>query len=170
MAKSQINKKPASRSGLSKTDRILDTAGWFALASLGLLTVFTYFHVQDIIPLHFNVMGRPDRFGSKIMIFPVFAIACFIFFAITLSVKYVFNPAKAAAVPNKNFDFAIRIVRFLKLIVMIGFIYILVMTNLIADHLASGLGSFFLAAVFISLLFPVAFFFKKTLREKLMKK
>lgn len=170
MAKSQINKKPASRSGLAKTDRILDTAGWFALVSLGLVTVFTYFHVQDIIPIHFNFVGRPDRFGSKIMVFPVFAVACFIFFAITLSVKYIFNPAKAAGIPNKNFDFAIRIVRFLKLVVMIGFIYILVVTNLIADHLANGLGSFFLPAVVITLLFPVVYFFKKTMREKMMKK
>jgi magnesium-transporting ATPase (P-type) len=170
MAKSQINKKPASKPGFSKTDKILDTAGWFALATLVLVTVFTYFHVQDIIPVHFNAMGRPDGFGNKIMLFAVLGIACLIFFSITLSVKYVFNPVQATAVPNKKLNFAIRIVRFLKLIVTIGFIYIMVMTNLISDRLASGLGSFFLPAVVISLLFPVAYFFKKTLREKMMKK
>jgi len=170
MAKSPISKKINSKSGYSKVDKMLDTAGWFGLATLVILTVFTYFRVPDTIPLHFNITGRPNGFGNKIFLFAVLAIACFIFFSITLSVKYIFASPKVNAIPNKNLDFAIRIVRFLKLVVMIGFIYIIVVTNLIVDHVTDGLGSFFLPAVVISLLFPVAYFFKKTVREKMMKK
>lgn len=170
MAKTNHSKNTKSKSGFSKIDKMLDTAGWFALATLVILTVFTYFRVPDIIPVHFNVLGRPNGFGNKLFLFAMLGIASFIFFSITLSVKYIFAPPQANLVPNKNFDFAIRIVRFLKLTVMIGFIYIIVITNLIVDRVATGLGSFFLPAVIIALLFPVAYFFKRTLRQKMMNK
>lgn len=170
MAKSSTSKKINPKSGFSKIDKMLDTAGWFGLATLVIITVFTYFRVPDTIPVHFNIVGRPNGFGNKLFLFAVLGIACFIFFSITLTIKYVFASPKATAIPNKNLDFAIRIVRFLKLMVMIGFIYIMVITNLIVDHVTDGLGSFFLPAVVITLLFPVAYFFKKTMREKLMKR
>jgi uncharacterized membrane protein len=166
MAKAKITKTTATKSGLSGMDKFLESAGWFAFIALGLITVFTYFRVPDVIPVHFNVIGHADRYGNKVMLFAVFAVAAFIFMGITLCVKYVFNPAKGTVAPSKNFDFAIRIVRFLKLIVMLAFIYIIIVTNLVVDGLSKGLGSLFLPLFMISLLFPIAFFFKKTMSPR----
>lgn len=165
MAKNKST-KPSTKTKFSSVDKMLDTAGWFGLIALGLITGFTYFRSPDIIPLHFNVVGHADGFGKKIMIFAVFAIAAAIFMCITLSIKFVFNPSKATLVPNKNFDFAIRTIRFIRLIAMIGFIYILVVTNLVVDGHVKGLGSLFLPIVMVSLLFPIAFYFKRTLSPR----
>ncbi|MBE9464538.1 DUF1648 domain-containing protein [Dyadobacter subterraneus] len=169
MAKSKTTKNVA-KSGLSSIDKILETAGWFSLIALGLLTIFTYFRSPDIIPLHFNALGHVDGHGKKAMIFAVFAIAAAIFLSITFSIKYVFSPPNAGALPNKNLDFAIRIIHFVKLFVMLEFIYILVMTNLIVDGLAKELGSMFLPIVMISLLFPIAYYFKRTFSSRIRKK
>lgn len=165
MAKSKTIKTVA-KPKFSGIDKILETAGWFSFAALGLITLFSYFRLPEVIPVHFNIVGHADRYGNKAMLFAVFAAAAFIFLGITLSVKYLFNPAKSIEVPNRNFDFAIRIVRFLKLMVMFGFIYIVVITNLIVDGITNGLGSLFLPLVMISLLFPIAFFFKKTMSPR----
>lgn len=162
--------KTATATGFSRNDKILETAGWFALATLVLVTVFSYFRLPDIIPVHFNLMGKPDRFGNKAMLFAVLAIAATIFLAITALIKYVFNAPRATVVPDKNLELAIGIIKFLKLMVMIGFIYIMVITNLIVDKITDGLGSFFLPATLLTMVFPIAFFFKRTMRQKLLKK
>lgn len=165
MAKIKSSKSSA-KPKFSRVDKILDSAGWFSLIALGLITVFTYVRSTDIIPLHYNVVGHADGFGKKIMIFAVLAIAAAIFLCITLSIKFVFDPSKATIVPNKNFDFAIRTIRFIRLVAMLGFIYILVVTNLVVDGHVKGLGSLFLPIVMVSLLFPIAFYFKRTLSPR----
>jgi uncharacterized membrane protein len=166
MAKSKITKNTPPKSGFSRTDKILDSAGWFCFIALGLITGFSYFRLPDIIPVHFNALGHPDRYGNKAMLFAVFGVAAFIFLGITLCIKYVFNPSRSTVTPNKNFDFAIRIVRFLRLMVILTFNYMIIVTNLVVDGISKGLGSLFLPLFMISLLFPIAFFFKKTMSPR----
>jgi uncharacterized membrane protein len=48
---------------------VLEMAGWIGLASLWIITLFSYANLPEIIPVHFNLSGQVNDHGSKFVLF-----------------------------------------------------------------------------------------------------
>ena len=47
------------------TDASAERVAWGALVLLWALAVWSYFHLPDIVPVHYNLAGQVDRYGKK---------------------------------------------------------------------------------------------------------
>ncbi len=60
--------RPKLNLELLTTDKLLEVVGWFSLVFLWVLTLTIYSILPEIIPVHFNLSGQPNDYGSKMSI------------------------------------------------------------------------------------------------------
>jgi uncharacterized membrane protein len=122
------------REELSLTDKILELTGWGILLLQWLLTTIYYPRLPDSIPVHFDVYGNPDRIGDKTMIWNLPLIASILFTGLAI-INYfpgiVHFPGKIFGKYTKHpIYYSTRTIRYLKLIIVIVFSYLLYKTIL----------------------------------------
>ena len=66
-------------STLSVADKLIEITGWMLVALLWFFTIRIYFILPEIVPVHFDAAGNPNRYGSKSMLFFIDAIGTIIF-------------------------------------------------------------------------------------------
>lgn len=54
---------------LTSIDKVFELAIWFVLASLWILTIWSYSNLPETIPAHFNSTGQVDDYAKKSTIF-----------------------------------------------------------------------------------------------------
>ena len=64
---------PEIKITLTGFDKFLDSLGWLLLALLWSYTIYSLINLPEIIPIHFNSSGIPDRYGKKgfVVIMPI---------------------------------------------------------------------------------------------------
>ena len=141
---------------LPLTDRLLEILGVAGMALLIALPVFYFNDLPDTIPVHFDLAGNPDRYGSRNSIWALPAIGFFLFITI------IFIPKMLIHFNNTDFDSeekkyrfmnAMRMVRIINMLVVFMFCSITYYTILISLGNPAGLWNystlFFLLLIFV---------------------
>lgn len=158
--------RPKRKVELSFTDKLVEWLGWFALVATWGLTILHYPQLPDTIPTHYNAAGQPDAYGSKnsLLALPVVATVLFVGLTILNRFPHIFN--YPATITNHNalqyYTTATRLLRYLKLIVVAVFGFIVYTTIQLAQGKAEGLGVWFLPLAFCLFFVPIIFALTKS--------
>ncbi len=140
----------------SDLDRLLNLIAFAAMAGLLGYTLWVYPQLPDRIPIHFNLRGEPDDYGSKIifLILPGIALALYGLMTIVNRKPQNFNYPFAITPQNaqKQYGLASGLIIWLKAIVMLMMAYLAYGMAQVALGRAAGLGSGFLI-IFLGLIF-----------------
>lgn len=170
IGKSESGKRALSKMQLSFQDKIIEVSCWVILAFSWILVLGSISKLPDTIPTHFNFKGEVDDFGNKytLLILPV--ISTFMVIGLTRLSRFPHLLNYLVKITNENFQIqssiAIKLLRFLKLIILFLFTWIEFSTIQVASGKSSGLGVWFLP-VFLALIFiPLIYFIAKSFRNK----
>lgn len=76
-----MNKRPILKLKLNTTDIVIEASSWFAMGIFWILIIYFFYVLPDTIPIHFNAMGKVDRYSDKSEIFSLPIISTVIFFS-----------------------------------------------------------------------------------------
>ena len=166
--KSNKQERPVLKLELTLTDRLLEVLGWLILIFLWTVTLLDYSGLPDTIPTHFDFAGKPNDFGSKMTIFalPVFGTLMFVGMTILNRFPHIFNyPTKITDQNARRlYTIATRLLRYLKLMIVLIYSVIVLMTTRSAEYRLSGPGKWFLplfmGVIFIPLIYAIIKLFK----------
>jgi uncharacterized membrane protein len=151
-------------------DKLVDLLGWLILLALWGLTISHFSTLPDTIPTHFNASGEADGFGSKASIIGLPVIATLLFVGLTVLNRYphIFNYPTAITEDNalRLYTLAMRMLRYLKLVLVLVFGGIEFMTIQHATRKAAGLGAWFLPLTLVLIFIPLIYFVIKSIKEK----
>lgn len=109
----------------TKKDIILDVLGILVLILFWIYIINSYPNLPNIIPIHFNLNGEADGFGSKNFIFLTASIATILYIGLSILIKYphTFNYAIEITHVNAETQYknSINMIRILKLIIILIF-------------------------------------------------
>lgn len=154
---------PEIKLDLTITDKIFEILGWISLVAVWVFTITNYTNLPDIIPIHFNGAGQADGFGGKTTILTLPIVSTILFIGMTVLNKFphLFNQPTNITKENKLrlYTNATRLIRYLKLILVIIFGFIVFKTIQNVNGEADGLGNWFtpitLGMIFIPLIYFV---------------
>jgi uncharacterized membrane protein len=154
--------KPKVNITATKADTKVEIIALLLLILLWISTVVFYFYLPQTIPMHFNAKGVVDDYSSKVSIFILSTIATIIYIGLTLLNKcpHIFN--YPFVITNENaalqYTYATKLMRWLKLVIVILFLYISTATCLIAMGKLNGLGWWFLPLTLILVFSPLVWY------------
>jgi uncharacterized membrane protein len=145
----------------------------FALSGILLMTGFVIYHypgLPDTIPSHYNGSGIPDDYSSKssVWILPGIGLFVYILLSLIALAPYQFNyPIKITpANALKQYTMALRLIRYLKAVIIWMFFYISYSTIRVVDMDQSGLGIWFVP-VFLGVIFiPLIYYIHKSFKHR----
>ena len=148
---------------LSPTDLLVDRLAWAGLLFILFFTIISYKNLPEIIPMHFDVKGQADGYGSKMTIWIVPAILAGIVACISILNKYphIFNYLKPITPDNaqKQYGLATRLLRYLKLSIVTIFGFITVSTVSTVNTQKAGIGIWVLPVSLIFIFVPIIIYF-----------
>lgn len=165
-----MNEKPKIKLTLNPFDKKIETAAFVLLIVLWGITLFAYINLPQIIPIHFNAVGKPDHFGSKLTLFVLPVIGSVIYSGISFLNRcpHIFNYPVTITALNavEQYTIATRVLRLLKLSINLLFCIIVIFTYLTSIGLVDGLGYWFLPFVLLLCMGPTGYFIYKSLKNK----
>ncbi|WP_199140404.1 DUF1648 domain-containing protein [Pedobacter sp. ASV12] len=162
--------RPRLQLALSPLDKVVVVLGCIALMILWWFTISHYQGLPDIIPTHYNAMGKVDAYGSKRTVFILPAIGTVLFMAIAVLNRFpqVFNYPTEITAENalRQYTNATRLLRLLQLMLMLVFLFIQFKTMKATAGGTLGLGVWFLPTVLVFVFVPVAYFVVRSFKIK----
>jgi uncharacterized membrane protein len=150
-------------------DKLVDLLGWLILIALWAITIINYSSLPDTIPTHFNAAGEADGFGTKVSIIALPVIATLLFIGLTVLNRYPqsFNYPTTITKDNalRQYTLATRMLRYLKLVLVLVFGGIEIMTIQNATGKAAGLGVWFLPLTLVLVFLPLIYFVGKSFKS-----
>ncbi|MCK9423659.1 MAG: DUF1648 domain-containing protein [Bacteroidales bacterium] len=155
--------RPVIRPEMAPADWLLETLALIGILSFVGVVVYYFPRLPEIIPSHFNGIGNPDGYESKMSIWALTGVALFIYTLLTIINLFPFKfnfPVKIT--PGnalRHYTMAMRLIRYLKVILIWIFFYNGLVIIRISQKSASGLG-FWSLPIFLGLVFvPVIIYF-----------
>ena len=149
-------------------DKLVDLLGWIMLLAIWGWTITHYSTLPDTIPTHFNGAGEADGFGSKVSIIALPVIATLLFIGLTVLNRYphIFNYPRPVTQNNalRLYTLATRMLRYLKLVLVLVFGGIELMTIQHATGKGAGLGVWFLPLTLVLVFLPLIYFVVKSVQ------
>ena len=165
-----MNKRPKIKLQLKQTDKVLEVVGWVSVFGIWALTLTNYSILPEIIPIHFNGVGKADGFGNKTHIFVLPIISTLLFIGLTTLNKHphIFNYPSQITKENAVHQYtnATRMMRVLKLVIVLLFGLIVFKTIQNVNGHAGGLGTWFLPLTMGMIFIPILYFLIKSLKQK----
>lgn len=165
-----MQKRPILKLRLTRLDITCEAVGYLLLLLIWLLTLYHYQSLPDVIPVHFDAFGNADGFGKKITLFSLPIVASVLFTGMTILNKFPhhFNYPLTITEDNalRQYTFATRLIRFLKISILTVFGCILAMTIIQAKWQSAGLGIWFLPLLLVLIFLPLFYYLLKALKEK----
>lgn len=147
---------------LTLFDKVLEMIGAVGLILLLLITVINYGNLPETIPIHFNLGGEPDRYGSRatILILPAAGVLLYTILLLLPRKPGLLNFPVPVTPQNRTrmFQLASQMLRLLRVSVVILFLIILTSTIQIANGQSERL-SMRLVPYYLLLLIPVLGFY-----------
>ena len=165
-----MDKRPKIKIELTNIDKAFEIIGWLVLFVTCFLTITNYNNLPDIIPIHYNAAGEADGFGRKanILILPIISTILFIGLTLLNRVPHIFNYPTNITRENakRQYTFATRLIRYLKVIIVVMFGFIAIRTIQSANRQVEGLETWFLPLSLGSIFILIVYTIVKLIREK----
>ena len=165
-----MTERPKLTLPLSPTDKIIEIAGWVCLALLWITTLVCYANLPEIIPTHFNLAGKADDHGHKMVIYFLPVIGTLMFIGMTVLNRYPhrFNYPATITADNaaRQYQNGKRMVRVLKLGIAIVFSMLVFMIYRSATGPSGNLQYWFLPVMLAVILIPLAYFTIRAVKLK----
>jgi uncharacterized membrane protein len=165
-----MDKRPIVEIKPTKTDNFIEAIAYLALIVLWIMTIVSFNSLPDSIPIHYNGIGEVDNYGRKTSIFLLPIFGSFLFMLLTVLNKnpenFNYNIKITEDNAEKQYTNAIKMMRFLKLIVIIIFIMIDFQTIQTAKGKSDGIGIWFLPLVFGLIFIPIGYFAYQSYKQK----
>jgi len=150
------------------TDRLLEAVAAAVLVALIVLPVYFYGQMPDSLPKHYNLQGQPDAWGHKSSLFLLTAIGSGLYILLTILNRnpHKFNYLSKITPENAADQYrnATRMIRLLKLIQLLLFLYLVVAGIRAGLGLQSSLGIPFLLLFVFSISFVALLFIVRSTR------
>lgn len=164
------NKQPKIKIAWTAIDISLEILAVLALAALWLLLLYFYPKLPNTIPVHFDGAGKIDGYGSKILLLFEPIVASILFFGLTVLNRYphLFNYLSPINEDNAAYQYrmATRLIRYLKLLIVLLFIFVLWTSIQAVSSQNEGLGLSFLPIFFAMVFISILFVLVKTSKNK----
>ena len=162
--------RPEIKIRLLNVDYTLEILAVLAGLVMIVLSLFYYYKLPDVIPSHFNLSGKPDAYSQKwhIFILPFIGILLYTFLSILNKYPHKFNFPVIITNQNaeKQYSMACRMIRVLKMLVLMLFLYLTITTIAISMGKSEVLGYHFLP-IFLILLFGYIFYYiRQSIKNK----
>lgn len=161
--------RPKLKISLTATDKLTEGAGFILLCLIWGLTAVNYSSLPDMIPVHFDALGKPDGFGGKITIWTLPLLSTLIFAGLTLLNKFphIFNYPTEITPENafKQYQMATRMIRVLKLVLVVIFNLLAVQTLRQANGKTDGIGIWLLPLILGLIFIPLFYYLAKAMKS-----
>jgi len=165
-----MENKPILRIVRTKSDNVIEYVAIGTLIAIWAYVFFSYFNLPETIPIHFNLNGEVDGYGNRGILFLLAIVPTVISVGLTVLNNYphLFNYTVEITRENaeKQYGFATRMIRYLKLCICFLFAAILFEVNMSAINTSNTLGPWFVPIAIALVLFPIVFFTIKSRRTK----
>lgn len=106
-----------------QSDKIIELLSLVGLALLIGFSIYYYPHLPDVVPTHFDLMGRPDSYGSRAvaLMFPGIAIVNYVILTIAAKYPHSFNYLVPITEENagRQYRNAMTMMRVMKLLLIL---------------------------------------------------
>lgn len=161
-----MSERPKIKIPLQPADKILEVIGYMFLAMFWIFVSYAYSVMPETIPTHFNLAGEADGFGEKETIFlmPIIGTLLFLVLSVVQQRPHTFNYITEITPENaeKQYTIAVRMMRFLKVALIVVFIFIEFFTYKTAMGNGEGLGVWILPITMVITLGPLFYFLIKS--------
>jgi len=158
--------RPIIKLDLTFGDKIIEFIAWLSLAIVWIMTISNFNQLPEIIPTHFNAAGQANGFGGKAAIFTLPIISSLLFLLLTWLNNFpqLFNFPTNITKENalKQYLFATRLIRYIKLIVVVIFGMIEYKTIQNVNGNGDGLGIWFLPIAIGMIFIPLIIYVIKS--------
>jgi uncharacterized membrane protein len=162
--------RPKIKPEQTTADRLIEVAGWLALALLWTITLFYFRKLPGTVPTHFNAAGNADGFGTRSTVFllPSLGTLLFIGLSVLKNFPYVFNYPVKITPENalKQYTMAVRLIRVLKFCIILIFTMLTWMSCTAAINRTNSLGAWFLPVTLMIMFVPLGIYIAKSFRNK----
>jgi uncharacterized membrane protein len=155
---------------LSTSDKIVEGLSWLILLGMWAYCFIVYNRAPESVPSHFNGSGMADDYSDKLILFVMPVIATVLFVGMTILNKYPhlfnypFEITKANALAQ--YQNASRLLRMVKIISILLFLYILYKTDQILLGEAESLGTSFMMIAVLSIILTIVLYLVKAYKSK----
>ena len=161
--------RPKLKLTLSSFDILMELTGGVLMILLIAYPLYHYAELPEVIPMHFDATGQPDRFGSKssIWILPTVGLVIYIGLVILNRFPHIFNYNTEITQDNaeRQYRLATTLLRIVNLAITLIFFYITYQSVQSAMSGQSGLGFMFVPFVFIVTIGPVIWYLIKASKK-----
>jgi uncharacterized membrane protein len=161
--------RPRIRPEMGPADWILELLAVTLLVTFFAYLIYSYPKLPASIPSHFNTAGEADEFSERGTVWALPAIALFTYLLMTIISRFphTFNFTVKITPQNalRQYTLAIRMIRFIKLVISGLFLTISLGIVRVAKGQSTGLGFWFMP-VFLALVFvPIIIYFVMASRK-----
>lgn len=165
-----MEKRPRIKPELTNTDQFLEVLSIITLVGLWALVIYGFSILPETIPVHFDLKGQPDSYGSNasILFLPILSTLLYVGLTIINRYPHIFNYPVKITPENalRQYTNATKMIRVLKLIVLGVFFLIEFFTIRSALGASAGLGIWFLPFFLIVVYVPMGYFIFRAFRQK----
>ncbi|UXX80322.1 DUF1648 domain-containing protein [Reichenbachiella carrageenanivorans] len=140
--------KPKLKIKLDTFDKVMETVGGLLLLLMVAYPAIQFSSVPDTIPVHFDAMGRPDRYGSKNSLWMISTIGIILYLGMIVVNKFphTFNYLTPITARNasRQYGLATKMIRLLNVVIAAVFFAIIYGMIQTALGYSTGLGAFIL--------------------------
>ncbi len=155
---------------ISLADKLIETVSVIILLIIFFLPQYYYNDLPAKIPIHFNISGQPDNYADKVLIWllPFISLFFYLGFTILERMPHILNyPVYSKLDKNKEQNkIAVRILRFLLLVVLASFLFLVYGTINVALQQWKGIGSMPVIIIVLLILLILTVFVRRMVRPK----
>ena len=154
---------------MGPADWILELLAITLLVSFFAYLIYNYPKLPASIPSHFNTSGEADEFSARDTLWALPAIALFTYSLLTIISRFphTFNFTVKITAQNalRQYTLAIRMIRFIKLVITGMFLTISLGIVRVAMGQSTGLGFWFMPVFLILIFVPIIIYFVMASRK-----
>lgn len=158
------------KKGNSITDKLIEAVSVIILLIIFFLPQYYYNDLPAKIPIHFNISGQPDNYAGKVLIWllPFLSLFFYLGFTILKRMPHILNyPGHRTLNKNKEqYKIAVRILRYLLLVVLASFLYLVYGTINVALKQWEGIGSMPVIIIVLLILLILTVFVRRMVKLK----
>jgi uncharacterized membrane protein len=165
-----MQQNPKIKIQLSSADKAIELFTWLLLIAFLGYVIVNYANLPAIIPSHYNALGRADGFSGKGAILALPIIASIICSGLSVLNKYphLFNyPTKiTAANVVQQYTKATQLIRYVKLVIILLFGFIVLQTIRNANKQVQEIGAWLLPFTLSIIFIPIILFVKQSKKSE----